>query len=85
MKRGVESSCFNPPVVCIPNEKQALHFAMENALPGTLVMLCVENIEEIIGLLKIMQHQEKRKLDKSIRKVIHPKKDLNTKMNYLQE
>lgn len=85
VKRGVESSCFNPPVVCIPNEKQALHFAMQNALPGTLVMLCVENIEDIISQLKIMQVQEKRKRGKSIRKVIHQKKDLIAESNYVQE
>ena len=76
VKRGVESSCFNPPVVCIPNEKQALLFAMENALPGTLVMLCVEKIDEIISLVKLMQMQEKGKRAKPTRKVIRMKKDL---------
>jgi cyanophycin synthetase len=85
VKRGIESSCFNPPVVCIPNEKQALLFAMENALPGTLVMLCVEHIEEVTSLLKLMQKQEKEKQFKPARKVFHVKKDLHLEMNMLQQ
>lgn len=85
VKRGVQSSCFNPPVVCIPNEKQALLFAMENALKGTLVMLCVENIEEVISLLKLMQLKEKRKRIKPVGKVMLAKKDLPAEMNILQE
>lgn len=85
VKRGVESSCFNPPVVCIPNEKQALLFAIENALPGTLVMLCVENIEEVINMLKLMQLQEKRNQGKPAGKVILMNKDLPVEMNFLQE
>lgn len=85
VKRGIESSCFNPPVVCIPHEKQALLFAMENALPGTLVMLCVEHIEEITSLLKSMQLKEKGKRIKPARKVIHMKKDLSAGINMLQQ
>ena len=86
VKRGVESSSFNPPVVFIPKEKQALLFAMENALPGTLVMLCVENIEEITSLLKLMQLQEKRKrAKKPIGKGMFMKKDLPAEMNMLQQ
>jgi cyanophycin synthetase len=85
VKRGIDSSCFNPPVVCIPTEKQALLFAMENALPGTLVMLCVENIEEVISMLKLKQLQEKQKWVKPAGKVIQMKKDLPVEMNYLQE
>jgi cyanophycin synthetase len=85
VKRGIESSCFNPPVVNIPNEKQALLFAMDNALPGTLVMHCVQHIEEITEMLKLMQMQEKGKRDKTARKVIHVKKDSHVEMNMLQQ
>jgi len=87
VKRGIESSCFNPPLVSIPNEKQALLFAMENALPGTLVMLCVENIEEITSMLKVMQLQEqkKEKQAKPPRKVIHMEKEIHAEMNILQQ
>ncbi|MEX2351363.1 MAG: cyanophycin synthetase [Balneolaceae bacterium] len=85
VKRGVESSCFNPPVVCIPNEKQALLFAMENALPGTLVMLCVEHIEEVLSLLKTMQLQEKRNRVKNAGDVMFIKNDPSVEMNILQQ
>ena len=84
VKRGVESSCFNPPVVCIPSEKQALHFAMENAMPGTLVMLCVEQIEDVISMLKVMQLEGKGRRIKPARKVFQMKKNLPVEMNYLQ-
>lgn len=83
VKRGIDSSCFNPPVACIPNEKQALLFAMENALPGTLIMLCVENIEEMITMLKMKQLQEKQKDVKPARKTMLMKKPVE--MNFLQE
>ena len=85
VKRGVESSCFNPPVLCIPNEKQALLFAIENALPGTLVMLCVEQIEEITSLLQFMKLQEKGKRVKPPGKVILMNNSLPVEMNYLQQ
>ena len=85
VKRGIESSCFNPPVVNIPNEKQALLFAMENALPGTLIMLCVQQIEEVTGMLKLKQKQEKGKRVKPARKIIHLKKNLPAEMNMLQQ
>ncbi|MEX0660629.1 MAG: cyanophycin synthetase [Balneolaceae bacterium] len=52
VKRGIDISPYNPPVVSIHNEKQSLLFAMENAHPDTLIMLCVENVDEIISLLK---------------------------------
>jgi len=85
VKQGIESSCFNPPFVSIPNEKQALLFAMENALPETLIMLCVENIEEVTSMLKMMQKQEKRKRFKPKRKVIHMKNNVPAEMNMLQQ
>lgn len=85
VKRGVESSCFNPPIVSIPNEKQALLFAMDNTLPGTLIMLCVQQIEEITSFLKLMQKQEKGKRDKPARKIIRKKKDSSVTMNLLQQ
>ncbi|CAN5478558.1 cyanophycin synthetase [soil metagenome] len=56
VKKGIASSPNKPPVIAIANEKQALHFAMKNALPGTLIMHCVENIDEVISM---MQHQLK--------------------------
>ena len=84
LKRGIESSCFNPPLVSIPNEKHALKFAMENALPGTLVMLCVEKIDEIISMLKLMQKKEKEKQIEPARKVVHMNKDLSVELSVLQ-
>ena len=87
VKRGVECSCFNPPVVCIPDEKQALLFAMENALPGTLVMLCVEQIDEVTSMLKSMQLQvkEQRVKPRPPRKIIHMTENLPVEMVYLQQ
>jgi len=85
VKQGIESSCFNPPVVSISNEKQALLFAMENTLPETLIMLCVEKIDEVINMLKLMQKQEKRKRVKPARKVNRMKEDHSAKMNMLQQ
>ncbi len=87
VKRGIESSCFNPPVVYIPDEKQALMFAMENALPGTLIMLCVEHIEQVTDMLKKMQLKErkKEKSDKQDEKVISFDKNLPLEINMLQQ
>lgn len=85
VKRGIESSSFNPPVLSIPNEMQALKFAMENALPGTLVMLCVEKIDEVISLLKLKQIQEKRIRVKPARKAALMNMELPAEMNILQQ
>lgn len=85
VKRGINESCFNPPVVSIPDEKQALLFAMENALPGTLVMLCVEKIEEITSLLKDMQRQESNKKSRLPKKIIRKKKEIPLEMNMYQQ
>ncbi|MAO64127.1 MAG: cyanophycin synthetase [Balneola sp.] len=85
VKQGVENSCYNPPVVYIPNEKQALLFAIENALPGTLVMLCVEHIDEMISLVKLMQLDEQRKKAKKLGKAMRKKKETTFGVNILQE
>lgn len=85
VKRGVESSCFNPPVVCIANEKEALLFAMENAMSGTLIMLCVENIHEIISMLKLMQLKEQQEQLRPHTKTIPLKKDSPVEMNIMQQ
>lgn len=58
IKKGITSSVFNPTVVAIANEKEALHFAMENALPESLVMLCVENIPEVISLMQKKEREQ---------------------------
>ncbi|MFN2373294.1 MAG: Mur ligase family protein, partial [Cyclonatronaceae bacterium] len=84
VKRGIESSCYNPPVVSIPSEKQALRFAMENALPGTLVMICVEKIDDVISMVKVMQKQDKEKRTRPVRKVFHMKKNMPAEMNFMQ-
>ncbi len=56
VKKGIASSSKKPPVIAIANEKQALQFAMKNAMPGSLIIHCVENIDEVIAM---MQHQLK--------------------------
>jgi len=58
VKIGIANSPFNPTVVTIANEKQALQFAMKNASPGTLIMHCVENIEEVISLMKKKEREQ---------------------------
>jgi len=58
IKKGIADSSFNPTVVAISNEKKALLYAMENALPGTLIMHCVENIDEVISMLQEMEGEQ---------------------------
>jgi hypothetical protein len=48
-------------------------------------MLCVEKIEEVTSLLKLMQLQEKEKRIQPVRKVIHMINDLPAEMNFLYE
>jgi len=70
IEKGIASSSFNPEVVAIANEKDALQFAMENALPGTLIMHCVENIDDVISMLRKMEGEQllarSRPLEQSI-------------------
>ena len=58
IKKGIASSPFNPTVIAIANEKQALQFAMKNAVPGTLIMHCVENIDEVISMMKKKEKEQ---------------------------
>ena len=87
LKRGIQSSCFNPPLLNIPNEKQALLFAMENALPGTLILHCVEKIEEITSMMKLMQlqEQERGKRIKRTRKVTYLKQEVPLELYSMQQ
>ncbi|MEX2347172.1 MAG: cyanophycin synthetase [Balneolaceae bacterium] len=55
VKQGIEKSPYNPKVAAIPDVKQALFYAMENALPGTLITVCVENIDEAVNIMKEQQ------------------------------
>lgn len=61
--QGIASSSCNPTVKAIPSAKQAVNFAIENALPGTLIMMCAENIDEAIT---IVQQQQIRHRNRSL-------------------
>ncbi|MDZ7755804.1 cyanophycin synthetase [Rhodohalobacter sp.] len=73
IKKGIGNSPFSPSVVAIANEKEALQYAMENALPGTLIMLCVENIDEVISMMQKkkseQQHMKSRCLKHSVQRI----------------
>ncbi len=59
---------------------------MENAQPGTLVMLCAENVEEVISMLKSMHSNEQRKEVKPAGKeAVFMRKEHPLEMNFLQE
>ena len=58
IKKGIATSPLNPTVVAIADEKQALEYAMKNALPETLIMLCVENIEEMISIMRKKEREQ---------------------------
>ncbi len=55
IKEGVANSGYNPPVTAIADEKEALLFAINNAVPGSVVMICTEQISEVLKTVK--QHQ----------------------------
>jgi len=58
VKEGIMNSPFNPPVKAIAREKKALLYAMKNAIPGSLIVHCVENIPEILAMMKIHQGEK---------------------------
>jgi cyanophycin synthetase len=63
VKKGIANSSNNPAVVAISDEKKALRYAMQDAQPGTLIMLCAENIGEVIAFMNEQQAKQKsRKL-----------------------
>ncbi|MCC5906346.1 MAG: cyanophycin synthetase [Balneolaceae bacterium] len=58
IKKGIAYSSHNPKVVAIANEKQALLYAMEYVLPGTLIMHCIEDIEGVIPMIQKMEREQ---------------------------
>lgn len=55
IKQGIANSSCNPSVKSISDEIEALNFAMENALPDSLIIHCAENVDDVISVL---QHQQ---------------------------
>ena len=59
IKKGIASSDRNPKVTAIANEKQALSYAMKNALPGTLILHCTEKVEDVLTFVEQRQANHK--------------------------
>lgn len=55
LKQGIHSAAFDADIKTIANEKQALLYAMKNAVPGTVIVLCTEKISEVLALMKQLQ------------------------------
>lgn len=55
IREGIAKSECNPPVTAIADEKEALLFAINNAVPGSVVMICTEQVNEVLKTVK--QHQ----------------------------
>lgn len=63
INKGIEESPHNPSVAAIPDEKQALATAMENARRDSLIVHCAENVNEVIAFVHEQQAKQKsRKL-----------------------
>ncbi|SFI61178.1 cyanophycin synthetase [Kaistella treverensis] len=52
MIRGLERSCRKVPYKIIPDEKEAIRFALKAAIPGDFIVALSDNYQEVIKIIK---------------------------------
>ncbi len=57
IKSGIAAAARSPKVSVIPDEKEALNYAIQDALPGSVIILCTENVSEVLEFIKA-NHRE---------------------------
>ncbi len=69
IRQGIQRSSYNPEVEVIPDEKEAVLYAMETAKPDSLVVLCVEQVDEVLDMVKQQHASEENSRLHTVKKV----------------
>jgi cyanophycin synthetase len=57
---GIKMKNPNKKITIIPSEKEAITFAVKNAVKGSLIILCSDVIPDALDLVKQFKEQEAR-------------------------
>ena len=57
---GIKMKYLNKKTTIIPSEKEAIKFAVKNAVKGSLIILCSDVIPDALDLVKKFKEQEAR-------------------------
>ncbi len=57
---GIKKKDPNKKTTIIPSEKEAIKFAVKNAIKGSLIILCSDVVQDALDLVKELKEQEAR-------------------------
>jgi cyanophycin synthetase len=74
IKQGIANANHMPKVTAIADEKEALLYAMKNALPGSLILHCTEKVDDVLNYMNSLRSKfnsrkpipQKKNIDLSI-------------------
>jgi len=55
---GIQAKDPNKKTTIIPSEKEAILYAVKNAIPGALIVLCSDVIPDALDLVKKLKEEE---------------------------
>jgi cyanophycin synthetase len=60
LKDGILAKYPDKKLTVIPSEKEAIHYAIDNAIDGSLIVLCSDVVPEALDLVKSLKEKEQR-------------------------
>ena len=60
LKDGILAKFPEKKVTVIPSEKEAIHYAVENAQEGALIVLCSDVVPDALELVKSLKEKEQK-------------------------
>jgi cyanophycin synthetase len=58
VKDGILKDFPKKKITVIPSEKEAIHYAVDNAIEGTLIVLCSDVVPDALDLVKDLKKKE---------------------------
>jgi cyanophycin synthetase len=62
LENGIKKEDPNKPVTIIPSEAEAIKFAIKNAQPGSMIVLCSDVIPDALDLVMKLKEEETKRL-----------------------
>ncbi|MGB7395782.1 MAG: cyanophycin synthetase [Pricia sp.] len=60
LRDGIKAKNPDKKITAIPSEKEAIHYAINNARPGTLIVLCSDVVSDALELVEDLKEQEQK-------------------------
>ena len=60
LKDGILAKYPGKKLTVIPSEREAIHYAVDNAIEGSLIVLCSDVVPDALDLVKTLKEKEQQ-------------------------